>query len=469
LILREVEEPFSKRFPAIQRGIFDSSSKLKADRKFQPQAYERIPRIEISDQRGDWANWDVLKLAQKTDFQKKDDKMAISKKIEAALIKSSWIRKMFEEGARLKAIHGDENVFDFTLGNPNLPPPDRFKTALLDTVQNLEACSHGYMPNSGYPFARKAIADQVSSERGMDVAADDIVITVGAAGALNVVLKSVLNAGEEVVVPTPYFVEYGFYIDNHGGVLKTVPTRPDFTLDLDAISGALTEKTRAVLINFPNNPTGQVYSQESLDDLGRLLKEKSDAFGSPIYLVSDEPYRKLVFDGIVPADIFRSYDDCVVVTSYSKDISIPGERLGYAAVNPRTTEKKALLDAMIFANRTLGFVNAPALIQRVVCAVQGESADMAAYARKRDLICDGLADAGYEFTAPRGTFYVFPRTPIPDDVAFVNALQEELILVVPGSGFGGPGHFRIAFCVDDDTIVKALPAFKKVMEAAKKK
>jgi aspartate aminotransferase len=267
-----------------------------------------------------------------------------------------------------------------------------------------------------------------------------------------------------VVVPTPFFVEYGFYVDNHGGVLKTVPCMPDFTLDLDAIEGALTEKTRAVLINSPNNPTGQVYSQESLDALGRLLSEKSEAFGSPIYLVSDEPYRKLVFDGVEPADIFKSYTDCIVVTSYSKDISIPGERLGYAAVNPRAHEKKALLDAMIFANRTLGFVNAPALMQRVVCAVQGEVADMTAYAKKRDLICDGLSDAGYEFTPPKGTFYVFPKTPIPDDVAFVNTLQEELILAVPGSGFGGPGHFRIAFCVDDETIVKALPGFKKVMD-----
>jgi len=390
--------------------------------------------------------------------------MGIAKKIEKALVKSSWIRKMFEEGARLKALHGDENVFDFTLGNPNLPPPDRFKTALLETVQNLDSCAHGYMPNPGYPFARKAIADQVSEERGVVVTADEIVITVGAAGAVNVVLKSVLNPGEEVVVPTPYFVEYGFYIDNHGGVLKTVPTLSDFTLDLDAIEGALTEKTRVVLINFPNNPTGQIYSQESIDALGRLLKEKSDAFGSPIYLVSDEPYRKLVFDDLVPADVFKSYSESIIVTSYSKDISIAGERLGYAAVNPLADEKKVLLDAMIFANRTLGFVNAPALIQRVVCAVQGETADMAAYARKRDLICGGLADAGYEFTVPRGTFYVFPKTPIPDDVAFVNALQEELILAVPGSGFGGPGHFRIAFCVDDDTIVRALPGFKKVLE-----
>jgi aspartate aminotransferase len=320
------------------------------------------------------------------------------------------------------------------------------------------------MPNPGYPFARKAIADQVSAERGVAVTSDEVVITVGAAGALNVVLKSVLNPGEEVVVPTPYFVEYGFYVDNHGGVLKTVPTQPDFTLDLDAIAGALSEKTRVVLINFPNNPTGQVYSQESLDALGRLLSEKSEAYGSPIYLVSDEPYRKLIYDDIVPADIFKSYSDGIVVTSYSKDISIPGERLGYAAVNPRAGEKTLLLDAMIFANRTLGFVNAPALMQRVVCAVQGEAADMAAYARKRDLICEGLGDAGYEFTPPRGTFYVFPKTPIPDDVTFVGALQEELILAVPGSGFGGPGYFRIAFCVDDETIVKALPGFKRVMD-----
>ena len=388
--------------------------------------------------------------------------MGIAKKIEASLVKSSWIRKMFEEGARLKAIHGEDNVFDFTLGNPNVPAPQMFKSALLETVQNLGPCDHGYMPNPGYPFVRKAISEQISAERhNHQITADDIIITVGAAGALNVALKAVLNPGEEVIVPAPFFVEYVFYADNHGGVLKTVPTRPDFTLDIDAIESAITEKTRVVLINFPNNPTGQVYSEESLARLGRLLKEKSDAYGSTIYLISDEPYRKLVFDGIALADVFSAYTESIIVTSYSKDISVAGERLGYAAINPGAAARKALANGMIFANRTLGFVNAPALMQRVVAAIQGVTADMSAYTRKRDLLCKGLAEAGYEFLTPPGTFYVFPKTPIEDDIAFVNALQEELILAVPGAGFGGPGHFRIAFCVDDETIVKAIPGLKR--------
>ncbi len=390
--------------------------------------------------------------------------MGIAKKIEASLVKSSWIRKMFEEGARLKAIHGEDNVFDFTLGNPNVPAPEMFKSALLKTVQNLGPCDHGYMPNPGYPFTRKAIADQIFKERNSKITADEIVITVGAAGALNVALKAVLNPGEEVIVPAPFFMEYAFYADNHGGVLKTVPTHPDFTLDLDAIEGAITEKTRVVLINFPNNPTGQVYSEESLARLGRLLKEKSDTYGSTIYLISDEPYRKLVFDGIPLADVFSVYAESIIVTSYSKDISVAGERLGYVAISPQASGRKELADGMIFANRTLGFVNAPALMQRVVAAIQGVTADMSAYTRKRDLLCKGLAEAGYDFLTPTGTFYVFPKTPIEDDIAFVSALQEELILAVPGIGFGGPGHFRIAFCVDDETIVKAIPGFKKVMD-----
>jgi aspartate aminotransferase len=390
--------------------------------------------------------------------------MGIAKKIEASLVKSSWIRKMFEEGARLKAIHGEDNVFDFTLGNPNVPAPEMFKSALLETVQNLGPCDHGYMPNPGYPFTRKAIADQIFEERNSKITADEIVITVGAAGALNVALKAVLNPGEEVIVPAPFFMEYAFYADNHGGVLKTVPTHPDFTLDLDAIEGAITEKTRVVLINFPNNPTGQVYSEESLARLGRLLKEKSDTYGSTIYLISDEPYRKLVFDGIPLADVFSVYAESIIVTSYSKDISVAGERLGYVAISPQASGRKELADGMIFANRTLGFVNAPALMQRVVAAIQGVTADMSAYTRKRDLLCKGLAEAGYDFLTPTGTFYVFPKTPIEDDIVFVSALQEELILAVPGIGFGGPGHFRIAFCVDDETIVKAIPGFKKVMD-----
>jgi aspartate aminotransferase len=259
-------------------------------------------------------------------------------------------------------------------------------------------------------------------------------------------------------------VEYNAYVDNHQGVLKTVPTHPDFTLDLEAIAGAIGERTKAVLINSPNNPTGQIYSEQSIRALGDLLEEKGEALGKTLYLLSDEPYRKIVYDGAEVPSIFANSANSVIATSYSKDISIPGERIGFLAVNPRSAHRQDLLNGMALCNRILGYVNAPALMQRVVACMQGMSVDIGEYARKRELLCDGLAACGYDFVQPPGTFYLFPRTPIPDDVEFVRALQEELILVVPGSGFGGPGHFRIAFCVEDAVIENAMPGFRRAME-----
>ncbi len=389
--------------------------------------------------------------------------MTISKNVESFMSRSSWIRKMFEEGARLKSRHGAENVYDFSLGNPNLSPPEAFHRVLKELVDARSAGVHGYMPNSGYPDVCQSVADYLSQVQQIDISGSDIIMTCGAAGGMNISLKAILDPGDEVLSPAPYFVEYNFYADNHGGVLKTVPSRPDFTLDITAISDAISERTKAVLVNFPNNPTGQIYSEESLQELGELLKEKAKQFNRTIYLISDEPYRKIVYDGYVPPSVFSCYDESIVVTSYSKDISIAGERIGFAAVNPRATYKKDLLAGMTLANRILGFVSAPALMQRVVGAIQGACVDVSEYARKRDLLCDGLSDAGYDFVKPGGAFYLFPKTPIADDVAFVQALQEELILTVPGSGFGGPGHFRISYCVDDRTITHALPGFKKVM------
>ena len=390
--------------------------------------------------------------------------MTIAKKIEGIISKSSWIRKMFEEGTRLKAEYGAENVYDFSLGNPNLPPPEKFNEVLRDTVDSCGLGDHCYMPNTGYPQVCKSIAEYLSEEQQVDISEKEVIMTCGAAGALNVILKTILDAGDEVIVPAPYFVEYNFYADNHGGVLKTVPTHPDFTLDIDAVSAAITDKTKAVLINSPNNPTGQVYSEESLSELGRLLEARSKDLGRTLYLLSDEPYRKIIYDGIAVPSIFACYNESIIASSYSKDISIPGERLGFLAVNPNATFKTALLGGMALANRILGFVNAPALMQRVVSCLQGMSVDISEYDRKRELLCKGLADCGYEFVKPAGAFYLFPSSPIPDDVKFVQALQEELILAVPGSGFGGPGHFRIAFCVNDEVIMKAMPGFKKVFE-----
>ena len=390
--------------------------------------------------------------------------MTVARKINQMMVQSSWIRKMFEEGARLKAEHGPQNVFDFSLGNPNLPPPEKFNEILRDTVDSCGLGDHCYMPQAGYPQVCGAIAEYLTREQEVDISCDEIIMTCGAAGALNVIFKALLDPGDEVLAPTPCFVEYRFYADNHGGVLKMVATHPDFTLDIDAIDAAITEKTKIVLINSPNNPTGQIYHRDSLDALGRTLVQKSRAYGHPIYLVSDEPYRKIVFDGAKVPSIFKSYGESIIATSYSKDISIPGERIGFAAVNPAAAYRAELMAGMALANRILGFVNAPALMQRVVACMQGLHVDIGEYQRKRDILCNGLAEAGYAFTTPPGAFYLFPRSPIDDDVAFVKALQKELILVVPGSGFAGPGHFRIAFCVDDQTIVNALPGFKRVMQ-----
>jgi aspartate aminotransferase len=277
-------------------------------------------------------------------------------------------------------------------------------------------------------------------------------------------LKAIIGPGDEVITPAPYFVEYGFYVDNHGGTLKIAPTKSDFTLDLEAIQAAITPSTKAVLINSPNNPSGQIYAEESLLQLGALLTEEGRRLNRTLYLISDEPYRKIIFDGATVPSIFSCYQESMIVTSYSKDLSIPGERIGFLAVNPQATYKEDLLAGMALANRILGYVNAPALMQRAIQSLQGVSVDTTIYQKKRDLLCDGLSECGYEYIKPKGAFYLFPKSVVPDDVAFVKALQEELILTVPGSGFGTPGYFRIAFCVDDDTITRALPGFERVLK-----
>lgn len=389
--------------------------------------------------------------------------MTIAKKIETAIEGSSWIRKMFEAGDNLKGIHGADKVFDFSLGNPNVAPPEQFNAILREIAGTAGAGDHGYPPNTGLVDVRKSVAAYLTEEQHVAMSEQEVIMTCGAAGALNVILKVILDPEDEVIVPSPYFVEYNAYTANHGGVLKTAATHPDFSLNMEAISAAITDKTKAVLINSPNNPTGQIYPEEDLRQLGALLEEKSRSLNRTIYLISDEPYRKIIYDGVEVPSLFTCYKETLVVTSYSKDLSIPGERIGFLAVNPGATYRDDLLNGMALANRILGFVNAPVLMQRVVGSLQGCQVDISEYARKRDLICDGLADCGYEFTKPAGAFYLFPRSPIPDDVEFVRMLQEKLILVVPGSGFGGPGYFRIAFCVDDDTIKNAMPGFKEVL------
>lgn len=393
--------------------------------------------------------------------------MAVSEKMKLFAAKSSWIRKMFEEGARMKAAHGAKNVCDFSLGNPDAPPPAQYNEVIQEIIKDTSPGVHSYMPNGGYPWVREAIAGRMSAEQQIAISNGDMLMTCGAAGGLNIVLKAILNPGDEVIILAPYFVEYGFYIDNHGGVAKVVNTDEEFNLDLEAIEAAISEKTKAIIINSPNNPCGQVYSAEALWALGELLTLANDRLDNTIYLIADEPYRKIIYDGHEVPSIFTAYRNSIVVSSYSKDLSLPGERIGYLAVHPEIDEKASLLDALTLANRILGFVNAPALMQRVVAELQDASVDISLYAKRKELICTILSDAGYDFTPPKGAFYVFPKTPLADDVRFVALLLEEKILTVPGIGFGSPGHMRIAFCVPDEVIARSAEGFKRAIVKAR--
>jgi aspartate aminotransferase len=390
--------------------------------------------------------------------------MSVSSRIKAAMEGSSWIRRMFEEGRELKAKLGADKVFDFTLGNPDLEPPAQFKEALLAAARDSRPGLHVYMANAGLPETRHALAAHLSRVHHLDFKTDDLILTVGAAGALNVILKAILDPGDEVIVFAPYFVEYLTYVDNHGGVAKVVETDEDFRLDLKRLEKALTPRTRAVIINSPNNPTGQVYEAAALKELGRFLTHHAGRHGRPVYLVADEPYRRIVYDGLEVPSIFAAYPDTLLATSFSKDLSIPGERLGYVAVSPRAAGRGELVGGLVLANRILGFVNAPALMQRVVAGLTEVSIDIAPYARRREIFCQVLAEAGYKFFRPRGAFYLFPKAPGGDDLAFVARLKEENILAVPGRGFGRPGHFRLAFCVPETVIERAAPGFARARQ-----
>jgi aspartate aminotransferase len=387
--------------------------------------------------------------------------MAVSRKIHDMMERSSWIRRMFETGALLKEKHGRDRVFDFSLGNPNLDPPELFREVLMEHAADETPLRHGYMPNAGYPEVRAAVALRVSEEQGVTVEKEQVIMTCGAGGGLNVVLKCLLNPDDEVVCPIPYFIEYGFYTDNHGGTLVPVASREDFEPDVGAIERAITERTAALLINSPNNPSGHIVSEGALASIAELLARKSKETGRTIYLIGDEPYRKIVFDGHRVPSLFARYPHSIVVTSCSKDLSIPGERIGWIAVHPDADDAPSLVDGMILSNRVLGFVNAPALMQRTVARLQNTGVDPEIYRRKRDLLCEGLSDIGYSFRRPMGTFYLFPEAPGGDDLSFVQRLQEKLILTVPGRGFGLEGYFRIAFCVDDRVIVDSMPGFRK--------
>ncbi len=390
--------------------------------------------------------------------------MTVARKIKASLTKSSMIRKMFEEGAAMKKKFGADKVYDFSLGNPNVDPPEEFKKELINIAAEKIALKHGYAPNAGFADTRQAIAQKINKAHGLKLGADNIVMSCGAAGALNVIFKSILDPGDEVIVPTPYFVEYPFYIDNYRGVVKFINTNDDFSLNINAIEEAINENTKAVLINTPNNPTGKVYDKKNISDLAELLNRKGAELLKSIYLISDEPYSEIVYDNIPVPSILKAYKNAIIAYSYSKTLSLPGERIGYIAVNPDIDHANDLQNAFILCTRILGFVHAPALMQRIVAKLQNAKIDASVYQKKRDLLCDGLAKAGYKFEKPQGAFYLFAKSPIPDDVEFVKMLLKKNILVVPGSGFGGPGYFRAAYCVDDATIINSLPGFTEAIK-----
>ena len=386
--------------------------------------------------------------------------MAISEKVSGFMEKSSWIRKMFEEGIWLKKQFGEENIFDLSLGNPVIEPPDQVQAALVKAAKDISPGLHRYMPNAGLQDVREAIAKTLSNEFQLSLSANDLVMVCGAAGGLNITLKTLLDSGDEVLIFAPYFVEYLFYADNHGGKAVAVKTHDDFTLDMDALKDALSEKTKAVIVNSPNNPTGVVYSREELKQLAEVLKAHSEKTGKAVYLISDDPYKKITFDGVEAVNILELYENSIYITSHSKDIALPGERIGFVAVHPKCEDAGNLMAGLIFSNRVLGFVNAPALIQRVVKNVQGVTVDVEQYKKKRDFLYGELTRIGYDVVKPQGAFYFFPKSPIDDEVEFVKKLAEKKVLVVPGRGFGCPGYFRISYCLPDSVIEGSIAGFE---------
>jgi aspartate aminotransferase len=383
------------------------------------------------------------------------------------------IRKMFEEGGRLKQLHGADRVFDFSIGNPDVEPPPAFHRVLLKLAKEDRKGSHGYMANAGYTEVRQALAEKVSREQGVAADGSSLVMACGAAGGLNVVFKTILNPGDEVIVPRPYFMEYRAYAENHGGRLVEADTLPDFNLDIGGIAEKLSVKTAAVLINSPHNPTGRVYPADTIAALAELLRAHGKKCGRLPYLVSDEPYREIVYRNITVPPVLPAYEESIVVYSYSKSLSLPGERIGFIAVNPGIGRKDEVVDGLVYATRVLGFVNAPALMQRIVAELVFARVDVNVYARRRDAFKEVLDGAGIRYAEPEGAFYLFCQVPGqgpagegegPSDREFVEHLKKHLILGVPGSSFGKPGWVRFAYCVDEKNIRSSGAAFRKAME-----
>lgn len=381
---------------------------------------------------------------------------------------SSVIRAMFEEGKNMAKKYGAENVYDFSLGNPSVEPPRQVKNAMIDILQTESPnLVHGYMNNSGYEDVREAIAGSLNDKFGTNFGAGNIIMTVGAAGGLNVILKTLLDPDDEVVVFAPFFGEYANYVKNFGGVLSVVPPSETFIPDPEAFAGKINDKTKAVIINNPNNPTGVVYSEEDIIKLADVLRVKEKEYGNAIYLIADEPYRELVYDGLEVPYLTKYYDDTIVGYSYSKSLSLPGERIGYLVIPNEVDDYENVVQAANVANRILGFVNAPSLIQRTVAKCLDAEVDVAAYNRNRELLYKGLTDLGFECIKPQGAFYMYVKALGGDDKAFAAKAKEFNLLLVPGSTFYGPGYVRIAYCVDHEMIKRSMEAFEKLANAYK--
>ena len=390
----------------------------------------------------------------------------ISEKMKPLVNNNSAIRMMFEEGNRLKAKYGAENVFDFSLGNPSVPAPDSVRQAIIDLVNELPpTVIHGYMSNAGFEDVRQTIAESLNRRFGTAFSAKNLIMTVGAASGLNIVLKSIVNPGEEVIVFAPYFLEYGNYVRNYDGVLVEVsPDTETFQPNLAEFEQKINAKTRAVIVNTPHNPTGVVYSEETIKKLAEILERKQKEFGTVIYLISDEPYRELAYDGVFVPYLTKYYDNTIVGYSYSKSLSLPGERIGYVVIPDEADGSEELIAAATIANRINGSVNAPSLIQKVIAKCVDEKTDIAAYDKNRQTLYNGLTEIGFECVKPEGAFYLFVKSPVPNEKEFVEAGKKYNILMVPGSSFACPGYVRLAYCVAYETIVNSLPQFKKLYE-----
>ncbi|MDO4485569.1 MAG: pyridoxal phosphate-dependent aminotransferase [Bacillota bacterium] len=388
----------------------------------------------------------------------------IAERMKPLMANNSAIRLMFEEGDRMRAELGAENVFDFSLGNPNVPAPDEIKQAILDILEEEDlVVLHGYMSNAGFEDVREAVAESLNRRFGTSFGSRNILMTVGAASGLNVTLKTILNPGDEVIIFAPYFLEYNWYVKNYDGKVVQAPTdKKTFYPDIEALKGLITDKTRAVLINTPNNPTGVIYSEETIKQIAAIMEEKQQELGRTLFLIADEPYRELAYDGAHVPYVTKYYDNTFVVYSYSKSLSLPGERIGYVVIPDEMEESALVFETATAANRISGAVNAPSLQQKIIGKCVDAKVNLEAYDRNRTALYEGLKDCGFDCVKPEGAFYMFLKSPVEDETEFCAAAKKYNILMVPGSSFACPGYVRLAYCVSYDTIVNSIPAFRKL-------